>query len=131
MSRGINVALSIDRVSKMRIAIPIYGERVSPRIDCASSFLVVEAGSGSMDDVHEVQTKGPELCELFALLLQERIDVVVCGGIRREDRLALETAGIEVNGEWVGDVQDVLKSFASGQRDGSFHAPHEESSTTN
>ena len=114
----------------MRIAIPIYGERISPRIDCASSFLIVEAESGSLDDVHEVQTKGPELSELFALLLQERIDVVVCGGIRREDRLALETAGIEVNWGWVGEVKDVLKSFASGQRDGSFHAPHEESSTT-
>ena len=84
-----------------------------------------------MDDVHEVEAKGPELYELFALLLQERIDVVVCGGIRKEDRLDLETAGIEVNWGWAGEVKDVLESFASGQRDRSFHSPHGESSTTN
>lgn len=103
----------------MRIAIPTYRERIAPRIDCAKLFLVVDAAEGSMNHVHEADMAGTELPDLFALLVREKIDVVVCGGIRREDRLALETAGIEVNWGWVGEVKDVLRGFVTGRRGGS------------
>jgi predicted Fe-Mo cluster-binding NifX family protein len=120
---GTNDAQYSAEVSIMRIAIPTYGERVSPRIDCAGSFLVVEAEKGTMNDIHEAWAEGSELHCLFDLLVRERIDVVLCGGIGREDRVALETAGIEVNWGWAGDVKDVLKGFVSGRRGGSCWVP--------
>ncbi len=107
----------------VRIVIPTNGDRVSPRVDCARSFLVVEADKGTMNDFHKAWALGPEIRCLFDLLVRENIDVVLCGGIRREDRLALETAGIEVNWGWIGDVKDVLKGFVSGRRGGSSWAP--------
>ena len=107
----------------MRIVIPTCGERVSPRIDCAGTFLVVEAVRGKMNDMREARAEGPELHFLFDLLVREKIDVVLCGGIRREDRVALETAGIEVNWGWVGNVKDVLKGFISGRGHGSCWEP--------
>ena len=116
-------AFFLAEVSIMRIAVPTYGERVSPRIDCAASFLVVEAENGTMNDVHEAWATGAELHCLFDLLAREKVDVVLCGGIRREDRMALETAGIEVNWGWVGNVKDVLKGFVSDRRGGSCWAP--------
>lgn len=103
----------------MRIAIPVYGERISPRIDCASTFLVVEADGGTMRDVHEAPADGSSLKNLLGLLTREDIDVVVCAGISCEDRQIIETAGVEVNYGWIGYVKDVLKGFVHGRRGGS------------
>jgi predicted Fe-Mo cluster-binding NifX family protein len=92
-------------------------------MDCAMSFLIVDADGGAIRDCREIGTVGPKLPSLFGLLMREDIDVVLCGGIRREDRVVLETAGVEVNRGWIGEVKNVLKGFISGRRGGSSWVP--------
>ncbi len=106
----------------MRIVIPINGERVSPRIDCAGEFVVVETDEGTINGFRKLEPPGPEIRRLYDLLVREDIDLVLCGGIGREDRLVLEAAGIEVNWGWMGDVEDILNRFITGHRNGSIWA---------
>lgn len=92
----------------MRIAVPTFGTRVSPRIDCAAGFLVVDAATGSVTTVRATHGAENVLTRLLTLFRLERVDVVVCCGIRRGDRLALEAAGIKVIPGKLGELKDVL-----------------------
>jgi predicted Fe-Mo cluster-binding NifX family protein len=92
----------------MRIAVPTFGTRVSPRIDCAAGFLVVDAAADSITSVRVTRAGENTLTRLLALFRLERVDVVVCCGIRRGDRLALEAAGIKVIPGKLGELKDVL-----------------------
>jgi predicted Fe-Mo cluster-binding NifX family protein len=98
----------------MRIAIPMFGARVSPRFDIAPSLLLVSASDGvvqdrtveSLDSVH-----GPHR---IGLLLGREVDVLLCGGIRRCDYFSILNAGIEIYPGLIGEAQDVLDAFLCG-----------------
>jgi predicted Fe-Mo cluster-binding NifX family protein len=99
----------------MKIAIPLFGTRVSPRIEFAPEFLLVEpdAGEGHVRERIPVAHWSP--AERAARLAGLGVGVVICGGISRFLAEQLASQGIQVY-SWVsGEVDHALQCFLTGQ----------------
>lgn len=108
----------------MKVAIPHWQGRVSPVLDVAGRFLLVEldegreisrldgslAASGPLERAREFQQSGAQ--------------VLICGAVSRPLELALDAAGIQVIPHTCGQVEEVLAAFISGQlNQGAFLMP--------
>lgn len=98
----------------MRVAVLLFGERVSPRFDCATEFLVVDVLDGKVAE-KEVASLARELpLERIARLLELGVSVVICGGIEGATARILNARGIQLY-SWVnGTVDDVLGALLRG-----------------
>ena len=99
----------------MRIAVPIFGSRVSPRVDCASRILLVDVDGDSIVKRWEESTEPFQWQNLKLSIKQIEVDVMLCGGIRRCDFLSLTGAGVAVYPGLTGNVDDVLQAFLDGK----------------
>jgi predicted Fe-Mo cluster-binding NifX family protein len=99
----------------MKIAMPIFGNRVSPRFDCAKSFLVVTANGQNIVTQFELVATHWTPHERISQLLTIGIDVVICGGIDRWSATALRDAGICVYGRVTGSAEESLAAFLRGK----------------
>jgi predicted Fe-Mo cluster-binding NifX family protein len=99
----------------MNIAMPIFGNRVSPRFDCAQSFLVVTAKGQKIVARRELFATHWTPHERISQLVTMGIDVVVCGGIDSWSSAALRDAGINVYGRVTGPADESLDAFLQGK----------------
>jgi predicted Fe-Mo cluster-binding NifX family protein len=99
----------------MRIAIPVFGSKISPRFDCAGNLLLVDATDGSVSE-RWMESIEPFRCRQQMDALREKgVEVILCGGIRRCDYLLLVRSGINVYAGLVGEVDDILDAFLQGK----------------
>ena len=80
----------------MKIAVPLFGDRVSPHFGASSRILLVTADKGNM--IHRMVldsglTDGWQLARHMAVL---EIDTLVCGGIQVLHKEWLQHNGIHV-----------------------------------
>lgn len=99
----------------MLVAIPAFGSRISPRFDCAPQFVFVEMEDGRVGSRREESVSHLHWRTRIALLMERKVDVLLCGGIRRCDFLFLAEAGVKVCAGLVGMVDDVLEAFTRGE----------------
>jgi len=99
----------------MNIAIPIFRERISPRFDTAARFLLVEVENGVVNRRAEQAVEEDARCRRTEFLLRNRVDVLLCGGIRQCDYFSVVSAGIDVYPGLIGETNDVLDAFLSGE----------------
>lgn len=95
----------------MKIAIPVFKSRVSPRFDCTLEVLIITICGA---DILKQTTHTLNYSSRFSLvqfLEQAQVELLLCGGIRRCDRLALEQRGIEVRAELRGDIQKIINNY--------------------
>lgn len=99
----------------MIVAIPVFGSRVAPRLDCANRFRLVTLDEGGPAATSLVDVPCGRPAERFRLLSESGAEVLICGGI---DRHSLEQAGhhgIRVI-DWVtGEADDALTCFVEGR----------------
>ncbi|MEN8148926.1 MAG: DUF1847 domain-containing protein [Planctomycetota bacterium] len=104
----------------MRVAIPLFGTRVSPRCQFAREllFAVVEEGAVvSQERIPFSTTDDREVANLFREL---ELDVLVCGGLRREVMVEFEASGIQVYVNVAGETDVVLDALAAGRLHSGF-----------
>jgi len=97
-----------------RIAIPVFGTRVSPRFDFAQRALIIDVRDKKVESRREVSF---DICPIFnrrSFLLQQGVQVLLCGGIRRCDYFALADAGITVFPGLFGEVDELMEMFFNG-----------------
>jgi predicted Fe-Mo cluster-binding NifX family protein len=101
----------------MRIAIPLFGTRISPRFDGASDVMLVWCGCPQDRPLrrHVVTLEGTDVIERIHQLAGLAVDLVICGGISNEESARLHAAGIDVIPWVTGDVREVLKLFRQGR----------------
>ena len=80
----------------MRVAMPIFGSRVSPRFDCATRILVVTIIGKDITARQELHTADWTAHDRIVRLISLEVDVVVCGGIDRDSAGQLCDAHITV-----------------------------------
>jgi len=99
----------------MRIAIPIADERVSPVFDVARRLLVADADEGVVASRTEeaLEEESPEL--RARRIAELSVNVLICGAISRPLESMLISAGVEVIPQTCGQVDEVLRTFLSGQ----------------
>ena len=98
----------------MKAAIPLFGERVAPRLECAATLLVAEVDAGKVLErqTYPLSTPSPQL--LVQLLASLGVRAAICGGINGFLARHLQAAGIGVLANVMGDAESALEMFASG-----------------
>ena len=106
----------------MKIAIPTFATRVSPRFDCAQSILVVTIENGEASERQELTADNWAPHERINRLLELGVDTVICGGIDRWSVASLQSAGVTVYGWITGEIEDALAAMLQGSLDSAAQA---------
>lgn len=101
----------------MKIAIPAFATRVSPRFDCAPAVLVVTVGEAASRQHEQLDLADCTAQERIAKLVQLDVDTVVCGGIDRWSAASLQWAGVTVYGWVSGEIEHALRALLAGELD--------------
>lgn len=101
-------------VRLMKIAVPVFGSRVSPRFDCAQVFLVVTAHEGNGLQREQLSATNWAPHERIRRLMELGVNAVVCGGIDWRSAETLRSAGIVVCSSITGDVDEALDAWLRG-----------------
>ena len=97
--------------SKRKIAVPLFGDRVSPHFGSSSRFLVVMTEKENILDqmVLDLNENGP--LQQARQLVSLGVGGVLCGGIQMRYKEWLIRKGVDVVDNQRGNVQNVLKEF--------------------
>lgn len=98
----------------MKIAIPLFNERVSPRFEFASRLLLATVEDNRVVDQEELPLKGYDLFQRSALLKELSVDTLICGGIQCFVAKDLAYSNVQVISAIVGDAKAALKGFLHG-----------------
>jgi predicted Fe-Mo cluster-binding NifX family protein len=99
----------------MKIALPVWQDRISPVFDVAGQLLVVELADGR-EIAREVQTLTEAAAEARVRRLGEMgVTTLICAGISQALESALADHGIRVVARVCGNVEEVLAAFSAGQ----------------
>lgn len=98
----------------MRYGIPLLGDRVAPRSTYADSMLTVVLRRNRARTETSSKLADRTLLELAKTLTDNRIDVLVCGGISRQEREFLSARRLEIIDNVVGSVDELLEAIGSG-----------------
>jgi predicted Fe-Mo cluster-binding NifX family protein len=108
----------------VKVALTIWGTRVSPVFDSARTMLLVEIENGVVVG-KRYEALGSELPFARAQLLSGRqVDLLICGAISSDFSRAIESYGIRMIPFITGETSDVLDAFLRGALvAGSFRMP--------
>jgi len=95
----------------VKVAVATFGERVSPRFDCAQTFLVATVDEGRFSQRQHLFASGWGPHERIHRLVALGVEAVVCGGVDRRSAELLESAGVKVFARRTGRIEDVLTSL--------------------
>ena len=99
----------------MKVAIPVFGHRVSPVFDWCQQVIAVEIDSNGT----EINREEIDLSKVVPFRRSERlaslkVNVLLCGGISDELTCLAEEHGMRVVPWVAGEVNTVLEAFVAG-----------------
>jgi predicted Fe-Mo cluster-binding NifX family protein len=99
----------------MKLAIMLYGTRVSPRYGYSQGVLIVEVSNqGEFGrKTLEIGKYYPE--KIPEILSKEGVEVVISGGMNQHFQNLFRLRGIDVIWGIIGEADDVLAAFMSGR----------------
>ena len=98
----------------IKVAIPIFLDRISPRLDCARRMLILEIEKDRLVDKRELDISHWLPDEKIIQLRQLGIEQLICGGIRDQDRMGLNQLGIQVAFSVFGEVDRIIGEYLQG-----------------
>jgi predicted Fe-Mo cluster-binding NifX family protein len=99
----------------MKIAIPVFENRISPRFDYAPELGVYDIEGQRITGRREISCEGWSDIERVSKLKGFGIDILICGGLPGYLHNILTNSGIRVIPWLAGDVGDALSLFLRGQ----------------
>ncbi len=99
----------------MRVAIPAFGDRVSPRFDCANTLLIVTLEHREIIQREELSVADWAPQNRIKRLVDLGVDSVICGGIDRWSANSLANVGISLHGWVSGSIEESLAALQHGQ----------------
>ncbi len=99
----------------MRVAVPLYGKRVSPRFAFSDTMLVAEVDNGQTVRQEAVATEGLTDQQRLEQLLALGIEEFVCGAADPAFLTEAGTLDIRIIPDVAGDVDEVLSLVACGR----------------
>jgi predicted Fe-Mo cluster-binding NifX family protein len=99
----------------MKLAIPVWQDRVSPVFDVAGQLLLVEFEAS--EEIERRQESLPEESteQRIHRLQNLGVGTLICGAISRPLEALLASAGIRIVSQVCGNVEEVLQAFRSGK----------------
>jgi len=98
----------------MRLAIPVWNERVSPVFDAARRLVLVDVENGMEQARREEVIHDSFLTQRAHRLTDLGVNVLICGAISRPLTTLLSASGITVIPWTAGAVDDVLAAYLKG-----------------
>lgn len=97
------------------IAIPVFGSRISGRLDTAESVLLVTVENNKIKEKEKIRFVQKSGLEKVNMLIQLSPDVIICGGLTEICSNRLKNSKIKTICWTQGEVDDVLTSFLQGK----------------
>lgn len=112
-------ACSSDKILKgdnmMRIAVTYENGQVFQHFGHTAQFKIYDVEAGTIVSEHVLDTNGRGHSALAGILVENKVDVLICGGIGGGAQSALTEAGIKLFGGVAGSADEAAKAFAAGQ----------------
>jgi predicted Fe-Mo cluster-binding NifX family protein len=98
----------------MRIAVPIWEEKVSPVLDTATRLLITESETQKKGSRFEVFLIKKDISQRCSFIRKLEIDVLICGAVSRLFSETLKASGIKIISGISGPAEDVLEAYLNG-----------------
>jgi len=105
----------LENLSSIKIAVPVFENRISPRFDFALGFGLYDVEDERITSSREISCEGWSDVERVARLKGFAVDVLICGGLPGYLQNILMNSGIKVIPWIAGNVSDALSLFLRGQ----------------
>jgi predicted Fe-Mo cluster-binding NifX family protein len=99
----------------VRIAIPLFGQDVSPRFGCCRQFMIADVEQNQLKHTEVIDTTYLAPWQLPEFLTEQRVSRVICGGIHRQFQSQIENRNIEVIWGVIGPAQEALNASLAGK----------------
>lgn len=106
--------MPVALVPVMKIAMPIWQDRISPVFDAATRLLLADAGDGVIRNRSEAALTTENPVGRTQELRGRGVEVLICGAISRPLESLLRAAGIEVVPQVCGTVEEILEAYLRG-----------------
>lgn len=101
--------------NRSKIAIALFGTRISPRFDCAPTLLVVHVSAAGAGQRQEFATEGWTPMERIQKICRLGVHVLICGGIDQRSFRQIQSHGIKVFSWITGEFEDGLSCYLQGK----------------
>jgi predicted Fe-Mo cluster-binding NifX family protein len=101
----------------MKIAIPVWENKVSPVLDTASRLLVVDCNERGQMSRFEIYLDERDLTRRCFRIRGLGIDTVICGAVTRHFSDMLRSSGVSIVPGLSGHTDDILQACLEGNLD--------------
>jgi predicted Fe-Mo cluster-binding NifX family protein len=108
---GYGCCCTLTEVIIMKIAIPISRNRISPVFDSARTMLMVELNDGREGSRHEIKIQDGSPLDRVNRLIDNNVEVLLCGAVSRSVCEMLESVDIRVIPFLTGNAETLLEAF--------------------
>ena len=98
----------------MKIAIPVWENKVSPVLDTASRLMVVELKEGGPMSRFEIYLDERDMSRRCLRIQDLCVDTLICGAVTRHFSEMLKASGIELIQGISGQPEAVLNAYLDG-----------------
>jgi predicted Fe-Mo cluster-binding NifX family protein len=98
----------------MKIAVPIWNEKVSPVFDTASRLLLINKNNLSKVERFEIYISEQDISKRCLLIQGLKVNVLICGAISRPFSMMLISTGVKIISGISGLAEEVLKAYLHG-----------------
>ncbi|MFH2037613.1 MAG: DUF1847 domain-containing protein [Candidatus Zixiibacteriota bacterium] len=99
----------------MKYGIALLGNRISPRCTYADSILFVSQRGSAIGTKKRISVNELHLNELYEVLVQNRVDILVCGGITGDSKEYLRTRNLAIIDNVIGSADKIIQALKSGK----------------
>ena len=93
----------------MKIAIPLFKERVSPHFGASSKVLLVEARDATLHQETVLDVRGEDAMEIARHLVDLGVEKLMCGGIQSHYKDWLTRKGVTVVDNQRGMAREIIQ----------------------
>ena len=98
----------------MRIAVPIWDDKISPVFDTASRLLIINTKNIGEVERFETYLGEQDISKRCLFIHALKLNVLICGAISRPFSMLLMSAGIKIISGISGLAEDVLNAYLHG-----------------
>jgi len=99
----------------MKVAVPLFGSRISPRFDFCEEILIVTIEQGRIVNRKTVSISSLTPHQRIAELSNRNVKAMICGGINHVVCSHLKSHGISVISDVMGEADEALNRYLAGQ----------------
>lgn len=99
----------------MKIAVPLFGDRISPHFGASREILLVETQGAKVTKKITISIDADDPAQMARRLVAFGVDRIVCGGIQRTHKQWLIDKGIQVMDNYKGPAEEFVFTLLAAE----------------